>query len=110
MNYYVCDYSTHRVLHGPWPSAQVVEFINSSDNPKGFCNMSRYLLAKEGVYPNNKAGNLLITFHLGAGETCPYCAGKKKVYSWFKWVACPMCKGLGSVTSEKLKEWKQATR
>ena len=31
--------------------------------------MSRYMLAKEGVYPNNKAGDNLIAFHLVSGLT-----------------------------------------
>lgn len=69
MEYYVCDYHTHQVLRGPWSSAQVVEFINSSDEPKKYCNMSRYLLAKEGVYPNNSAGNSLIEYHLAQSNT-----------------------------------------
>lgn len=69
MKYYVCDYRTHRVLLGPWTSAQVVEFINNSSDPKLYCNMSRYMLAKEGVYPNNKAGDNLIALHIVSGPT-----------------------------------------
>ena len=30
-----------------------------------------------------------------AGQKCPYCNGRKKVYAWFKWTRCPECKGTG---------------
>lgn len=57
MEYYICDYGTQKALYGPLESKQVVEFINTCDTPKKYCNMSRYMLAKNGIYPDNKSGN-----------------------------------------------------
>ena len=46
-NYNVCDYVTHKALHGPWISAAVVQWINSGSNPKLFCNMSLYMTMRK---------------------------------------------------------------
>lgn len=66
---YVCFYDTHRVMLGPMESKEVVDYINSRNNPKAFCNMSRYLLAKEGIYPNTKEGDAKIALHLEEFKT-----------------------------------------
>jgi hypothetical protein len=65
MNYYVCDYQTHRVLLGPATEKWVVEWIYKQGVDQNlYCNMSRYGLAKEGIYPNTKAGNAQLAHDL----------------------------------------------
>jgi len=57
MSYYVCDYETGKALRGPSSSKEAVSFINSQPVPDKYCNMSRYMLAKIGIYPRTQKGN-----------------------------------------------------
>lgn len=61
MKYYLCDYTSHRALKEFETSKEVVDYTNASEFSHLFCNMSRYMLAKEGLYPNNKIGNDLLS-------------------------------------------------
>ena len=59
-DHYVCDYDSHTALMGPMSSKEAVDFIVSRGDIRAqarFCNMSRYLLTKEGRYPRTKAGD-----------------------------------------------------
>lgn len=60
MKYYLCEYQNHRALKEFETSGEVVDYINKSEFPYLFCNMSRYALTKEGLYPNNKLGNMVL--------------------------------------------------
>lgn len=68
MRYYVCDYSTKKVMFGPfkhnWSAAQWITSKPYAEQVK-YCTMSRYLLAKDGIYPDNKAGTDAILKDLG---------------------------------------------
>lgn len=56
--YYVCDYETQKVMYGPYPTAfKAAEFIIASTDQRLYCTMSRYRLAKAGIYPNTVAGD-----------------------------------------------------
>lgn len=58
--YYLCVYDSHRALKEFKTSKEVMDYINNSSHPHLFCNMSRYALAKEGLYPKNKLGNIML--------------------------------------------------
>lgn len=60
MKYYLCEYQNHRALREFETSKEVVDYINNSKYPNLFCNMSRYVLAKEGLYPKNKIGDIML--------------------------------------------------
>lgn len=55
--YYVCSQEKHRAIKEFTKLKEVVEWINSSGYPELFCSMSRYMLAKEKIYPNSIEGN-----------------------------------------------------
>jgi hypothetical protein len=61
MKYYLCEYETHRALREFETSQEVVDYINSSEYPYLFCNMSRHALSKDGTYPRNKKGDDLLS-------------------------------------------------
>lgn len=61
---YVCDMDTYKALHGPWSTKQVVDFIDAHPNRYQLCNMSRYRLAKVGVYPATKVGDAKLSAHV----------------------------------------------
>lgn len=57
-NYYICEYESHTAVDGPHVRASAAaRVVDSQHEPKDFCVMSRYALAKSGKYPLNKAGN-----------------------------------------------------
>lgn len=68
MRYYVCDYQTKRAVFGPFANSwSATKWITSKPYVEQvkYCMMSRYMLAKEGIYPDNKAGTDAILKDLG---------------------------------------------
>ncbi len=60
MLYYVCDYETQKVKHGPYQRLKdATSFITTKPKSEQFtyCTMSRYMLAKKRIYPYNQAGD-----------------------------------------------------
>lgn len=72
--YYVCDYTTHKAMYGPWKSSfTAARFI--TDKPKDeqskYCVMSWYLLCKERTYTNNLAGEVALNKDLASTQAHP---------------------------------------
>lgn len=55
--YYLCTMGG-TVISGPyrWPR-EAAELVNAQPVRENFCTMSRYALAKAGLYPRTKAGD-----------------------------------------------------
>lgn len=58
--HYLCEYESHRALKEFDTSQEVIDYINDCGHPYLFCHITRYGLAKEGLYPRNKIGNNLL--------------------------------------------------
>ncbi len=59
--FYVFQYADNQPIAGPFVDVYAAcEFINAMEEPKNYCNYSRYALAKNRSYPRNKKGNALL--------------------------------------------------
>jgi len=57
-NYFICEYTGHAAIAGPYVRASVAaRLVDAQPEPKDYCVMSRYALAKTQRYPLNKDGN-----------------------------------------------------
>lgn len=56
-NYVCTNEANPKALVGPMTSDEAVAWIDAQDDPPKYCNQTRWALAKNGRYPNNKAGD-----------------------------------------------------
>ncbi|MBN8824414.1 MULTISPECIES: hypothetical protein [unclassified Spirosoma] len=74
MSYYLCKYNGGNItpLDGPMRSRTVVNMIHSlgdlSRQKVGYCNASRYELAKRKLYPRTKAGDAKLLIDMAANR------------------------------------------
>jgi di/tripeptidase len=60
--YYLCTLPKFKAIAGPFATAgEVAKMVNAQKDPAKFCVMSRYLLAKDGVYPRTARGDATLT-------------------------------------------------
>lgn len=69
-DHFVCDYGTYKPLLGPMSCQEAVAWIIAQgplEKQAAYCNMSRYMLAKKGLYPLTKQGDADLEAALAAG-------------------------------------------
>lgn len=81
--YYLCT-SEGVAIAGPWKwPREAARQVDAQKTPSAFCVMSRYLLAKRGLYPRTDDGDRKLISDLeknAALPNCPDCGNNRQVW------------------------------